>query len=225
MRLAASWFPLEDEGPALRDEVRREGGPKHLQADCRLIREIEIVDRFEKRKVGPPREAGQPCLLAVGGFFGRHDGEKSRYAQVSRSARSTRSRHTRRALARWKRLKSASRSWSAAIMTGLRRAERIPPCSAASRGSAALRPCSGASGALDPASARQPVGGYRRWPVPVVKRQRGDRGPEIVRDVFGPDCLLREAAIKRDPQGRLAYVWRAHATAPHRESTAGGAGA
>ena len=92
----------------------------------------------------------------------------------------------------------------AAIMTGLRRGEMVPPCSAASRCSAALRPC----GRL-----RRPGPGLRAavgWPLssaagpPSVKRQAGADVAEIVRDVLGADGLLGEAALEGAAQRRIA---------------------
>ena len=89
------------------DERRAE----HVQAQRRLIREIEIVDRLEKRKVRASREPREPRLLAMRDLFGDEQREEVAIGPAPRARRAaTRSRQTRRALARCSRLKSASRS-------------------------------------------------------------------------------------------------------------------
>ena len=182
---------------------------EHLQAQRRLIGEIEIVDRLQKRKVRATGESREPGLLAMRDLLGREQREEVAIGPASPARRAaTRSRQTRRALARCSRLKSASRSVSAAIMTGLRRGERMPPCSAASRGSAALRPCGRlrrpGPGLRAAASAAVIVGGRSV----LVKRQRRHRRAEIVRDVLGADRLLGEAALEGGAQRRVAVRCR-----------------
>ena len=53
-----------------------ERGAEHVQAHGRLIREIEIIDRLEKRKVGPSRQSGEPRLLPMGDLFGHEQREE-----------------------------------------------------------------------------------------------------------------------------------------------------
>lgn len=50
VRLAASWFPDENQTPAFGDKIRCQGGAQARQAEGALMQEIEIVDRLQKRK-------------------------------------------------------------------------------------------------------------------------------------------------------------------------------
>ena len=72
MRFAPARFPDQDERAALGDKIGRERRAEERQPERRLIGEVEIVDRFEKRKPRPVRHAPEPRLLAVRNFF-RHE--------------------------------------------------------------------------------------------------------------------------------------------------------
>jgi len=69
VRFPTARFSAKDQASALRHEVRRERGAQEREADGGLIREIEIINCLEKRKVGPPHHAGDACLLPVRDFF------------------------------------------------------------------------------------------------------------------------------------------------------------
>jgi hypothetical protein len=58
VRFPTARFSAKDQASALRHEVRRERGAQERESDGGLIGEVEIIKRFEKRKVGPPRHAG-----------------------------------------------------------------------------------------------------------------------------------------------------------------------
>jgi hypothetical protein len=89
-------------------------------------------------------------------------------------------------------------------MTGLRHGAMVPPCSAASRCSAALRPC-GRLRRPGP-SLRAAVGSpVSSWPFfRPIEREPGTAGAQIVRDVLGANRLLRQAVLEGAPQRRLA---------------------
>ena len=76
MRLPAARFARQNERSAFRDEIGTERRAQHLQAQRRLIREIEVVDRFQKGKVGSACQPGQSRLLAMGDFFGGEEREE-----------------------------------------------------------------------------------------------------------------------------------------------------
>src|SRR5713226_2825997 len=69
MRLAATWLAAEDQTAPFRHKVRRERRSEEGQTDGRLIREVEIIDRFKKRKVRPPDETVQARVLSMRDFF------------------------------------------------------------------------------------------------------------------------------------------------------------
>jgi len=50
--------------------------PKHGEAHRGLIREIEIIDRLQKRKVRASHQAREPRLLPVGDLFGHEQREE-----------------------------------------------------------------------------------------------------------------------------------------------------
>ena len=77
VRLAAPGFAVQDQRAALGDEVRGERGAEQGEAHGRLVGEIEVVDRFEEREAGAPREPREARLLAVGDLLGDEDGQEA----------------------------------------------------------------------------------------------------------------------------------------------------
>lgn len=207
MRFAAARLACQDQGAPLRDEIGRERGAEHLQAQRRLVGEIEIVDRLQNGKAGASRQSCQSRLLTMSDFLGGQQGSGSPVGPPLPFRPVDQAAPDAPRIARCSGLKRASRSVSAAIMTGLRRAERMPPCSAASTGSLRSAPTArGVFGALDPSSARQPGGAYRRRPVEVVKGQRRQRRAEIGSDALRADRLSarpRERGAQRGTAVRL----------------------
>ena len=76
MGFPAARFARQDQRAALGDEIGGERGAEHLEAQGRLIGEIEIVDRLQKGKVRPARQPGEPRLLAMGDLLGGQQGEE-----------------------------------------------------------------------------------------------------------------------------------------------------
>ena len=76
MGFAPARFARQDQRPTLGDKVGRQGGAEQRQSDDALIGEIEVVDRLEKRKVGPARQTPEARLLAMGDLFGQEQREK-----------------------------------------------------------------------------------------------------------------------------------------------------
>jgi hypothetical protein len=66
MRLASPCFAVEDQAPTLGREVRAQERSQRGGAQGRLVREVEVIDRLQKRELGLPREALNAGLLAVG---------------------------------------------------------------------------------------------------------------------------------------------------------------
>ena len=76
MRLAGAARPAEDEGLPLGDEVGAEGTAEQREPDGGLKGEVVLIDRLEKREVGPmhaPLDAG---LRAVRDLLGHQQPEK-----------------------------------------------------------------------------------------------------------------------------------------------------
>ena len=69
-------LPQEDQRPAFGDEVGRERRAEHVQPQRRLIGEVEIIDRLEKRKVRAPRQPPEPRLLPMGDLLGDQQREE-----------------------------------------------------------------------------------------------------------------------------------------------------
>ena len=91
--LAAAGLAAEDQAAALGDEVGREGGAEQLQAQRRLVGEVEVVDGLEEREAGVARR-GAGCGSAGGGRPPRRRagrGSRGRTTAPSRPA-ATRSR-------------------------------------------------------------------------------------------------------------------------------------
>ena len=55
MRFPATGFAEQDERAPLGDEVRGERRAEQGETDGGLVREIEVVDRFEEGEAGPSR--------------------------------------------------------------------------------------------------------------------------------------------------------------------------
>ena len=66
----------EDQRSAVRHKIGRQRGSEEIQADRRLIREIEIIDGLRKRKMGPSDQPSEPRLLPVGDLFGHEQREE-----------------------------------------------------------------------------------------------------------------------------------------------------
>lgn len=75
MRLPAAGFAGEVERSPFGDEVGRERRAEHVQAQRRLIREIEIIDRLQKWEVRSPRQSPEPRLLPMGDLLRDQQGE------------------------------------------------------------------------------------------------------------------------------------------------------
>jgi hypothetical protein len=76
VRLAPACLAGEDKAAPVGDEVWREIGPEHRQAQGRLVGEVELVDGLEERKAGPPGQALHARLLPMGDFLGQQDREE-----------------------------------------------------------------------------------------------------------------------------------------------------
>jgi integrase len=76
VRFAATGFAGQDQRPTLGDEIGRQRGAEHLETQRRLIGEIEIVDRLQKRKVRASRQPRESSLLAMGNLLSRQQGQE-----------------------------------------------------------------------------------------------------------------------------------------------------
>ena len=69
-------LPPEDQRPSFGHEVGRERRAEHVQSQRRLIGEVEIVDRLQKRKVRAARESRQARLLPMRDLLGDQEREE-----------------------------------------------------------------------------------------------------------------------------------------------------
>lgn len=70
MGLAAARFPTQDHAPAFGHKLGRERGPEQREADGRLVQEVEIIDRLQKRKAGAAHEPRDARLLPLRDLLG-----------------------------------------------------------------------------------------------------------------------------------------------------------
>src|SRR5713226_8817460 len=76
VRLAGTTRPADDEGVALRNELRAEGTAEQRETDGRLEGEVVLVDRLEKRKVGPVHAPLDARLCPMRDLLGHQQGEE-----------------------------------------------------------------------------------------------------------------------------------------------------
>ena len=71
MGLPSASLTVQDQRPPLGDEVQPEVGADHGFPECRLQREVELVDGLEEREVCAPRTTLQSRLFPSRHFFGQ----------------------------------------------------------------------------------------------------------------------------------------------------------
>jgi hypothetical protein len=70
MGLSSTGLTVQNQRPSLGDEVQPEVGADYGFPECRLQREVELVDGLEEREVRAPRTTLQSRLLPSRYFFG-----------------------------------------------------------------------------------------------------------------------------------------------------------
>jgi len=76
MRFPSASLTVQDQRPPLGDEVQPEVGADHGFPECRLQREVELVDGLEEREVCTPRAALQSRLFPSRHFFGQQQSQE-----------------------------------------------------------------------------------------------------------------------------------------------------
>ena len=76
MGLSPAGLTVQDQRPSIGDEVQPEVGADHGFPECRLQREVELVDGLEEREVRAPRAALQSRLLPSRYFFGQQQSQE-----------------------------------------------------------------------------------------------------------------------------------------------------
>jgi hypothetical protein len=76
MGLPSAGLAVQNQRPSLGDEVQPEVGADYGFPECRLQREVELVDGLEEREVRAPRAALQSCLLPSRYFFGQQQSQE-----------------------------------------------------------------------------------------------------------------------------------------------------
>ena len=204
-------------GPSVGDKVGRERRAEDVEAHRRLVREVEIIDGLEKRKVRASREAREARLLPMRDLFGDQQREEVAIAPglALRALHEVAPDAAR--IGEMQALEEGVEVVIGGIMTGLRRGERMPPCSAASRCCAALRPC---GRRRRPGPSLRAAAAWPRSSAAGPMRSNGSarrRGLQVVRDVLGADGLLVQAPREgRAQRGIAVRLQAACATARRR---------
>src|SRR5712691_3383439 len=76
MGLSSAGLAVQDQRPSLGDEVQPEVGADYRFPECRLQREVELVDGLEEREVCAPRAALQSRLFPSRYFFGQEQSQE-----------------------------------------------------------------------------------------------------------------------------------------------------
>ena len=190
-------LPAKISGAPVGDEVGRQRRAEDVEAHRRLVREIEIIDGLEKRKVRASREAREPRLLAMRDLLGHEQREEVAIGpglalgaldEVAPDA--TRIGEVQPFEERVEVVigrdhdRPPTRREDAAVLGRVQVLRCAPPLRAPS--ATWTRPARGSR-----------RGRYRRRPVRASKGSAGVGASEIVRDVLGADRLLGEATVER----------------------------
>ena len=176
-----------------------------MQPHRRLIGEIEIIDRLQKRKVGAPRESRQACLLPMRDLLGDHEAQEI----VIRPRLPLGALHE---IAPHAPGIGEMQPFEERIEILIGRHHDRPPTRRdrpAVLGRVQVLRCAPPLRAPSATWTRPPRGSgcgrYRRRPVSGrIKGKTGADVAEIVRDVLGADRLLGEPALEGAAERRIA---------------------
>src|SRR5262245_57862915 len=76
MRLTATGYPREDQRAAFGDEIGAPAPSRASGGATTIDGEVEVVDRFQEREMGPAGQSRESGLLAVRDFFRRQEHEE-----------------------------------------------------------------------------------------------------------------------------------------------------
>jgi hypothetical protein len=76
MSLSSASLTVQNQRPPLGDEIQPKVGADHGFPECRLQREVELVDGLEEREVCAPCTTLQSCLLPSRHFFGQQQSQE-----------------------------------------------------------------------------------------------------------------------------------------------------